>query len=282
MKLSFTKMHGAGNDFIMIDDRDLTVPFEDYQLMSSIAARRTGVGCEGIILVQPSDKADFRMRFLNPDGTEVELCGNGARCVAQFARDLGIVKRSMTMETMAGLVDAEIVGDGIKLWMPDPKNRKYDIRLTAGGREFTGHALSIGCPHFVVPLNNDELVSFDVAHYGALLRQHDAFAPEGVNVDFVSYTQPNRIRMRTYERGVEAESGACGTGAVAAAVVGAECFGFTLPVKVSTSSGFELAVDGDWRTGKCTGMTLTGPACKVYEGVIDLETVALQNELDSI
>lgn len=274
MKLNFTKMHGAGNDFIMIDDRDLTVPFEDYQLMAAIATRRTGIGCEGIILVQPSTKADFRMRFLNPDGTEVELCGNGARCVAQFAHDLGIVNRSMTMETMAGLVDAEIVGDGIKLWMPDPTNRRYGIKLSVGDREYTGHALSIGCPHFVVPLDNAELESFDVAKIGAMLRQHDFFAPEGVNVDFVSYVQPNRIRMRTYERGVEAESGACGTGAVAAAVVGVEVAGITLPVKVSTSAGFEITIDGDWRTKKCTGMTLTGPARKVYEGVIDLDVIA--------
>ena len=280
MKLKFTKMHGAGNDFIMIDDRDLTVPFEDYPLMAAIASRRTGIGCEGIILVQPSDKADFRMRFLNPDGTEVELCGNGARCVARFARDLGIVNRSMTMETMAGLVDAEIVADGVKIWMPDPTNRRYGITLTAGGRAYTGHAISIGCPHFVVPLDAAELESFDVAGVGALLRQHDFFAPDGVNVDFVGYVQPNRIRMRTYERGVEAESGACGTGAVAAAVVGVECAGFTLPVKVSTTAGFELAVDGDWRTQKCTGMTLTGPARRVYDGVIDLDDVAEEQAME--
>lgn len=275
MKLKFTKMHGAGNDFIMIDDRDLTVPFEDYERMASIAARRTGIGCEGIILVQPSDRADFRMRFLNPDGTEVELCGNGARCVAKFAQSLGIVKKSMTMETMAGIVDAEILDDGVKLWMPDPSKRRYDLTVTAAGIDFAGHALAIGCPHFVVPLPADKLDTFDVEHYGALLRQHDAFAPEGINVDFVSYTLPNKIRVRTYERGVEAESGACGTGAVAAAVVGAERAGMILPVEVSTSSGFVLKIDGDWRTGRCTGMTLTGPAQFVYTGEIDLDSVAV-------
>lgn len=273
MKMRFTKMHGAGNDFIMIDDRDLSVPFEDYQLMAEIAARRTGIGCEGIILVQPSDKADFRMRFLNPDGTEVELCGNGARCVAAFARDLGIVRKSMTMETMAGLLDAEIVDGGVKVWMPDPSCRDYGVRLSAGGREYEGCAISIGCPHFVVPMDGAELEALDVATVGALLRQHDHFAPEGVNVDFVAYAN-GRIRMRTYERGVEAETGACGTGAVAAAVVGVERHGLSLPAKVSTSVGFELVIDGDWRTGKCTGMTLTGPAKRVYDGVIDLDEMA--------
>lgn len=274
MKLRFTKMHGAGNDFIMIDDRDLSVPFEDYERMAAIAARRTGVGCEGIILVQPSERADFRMRFLNPDGTEVELCGNGARCVAKFAQSLGIVNRSMTMETMAGIVDAEITDDGVKLWMPDPSNRRYDLTITVEDTEFFGHALAIGCPHFVIPLPADTLDAFDVNHYGMLIRQHEAFAPDGINVDFVSYTLPNKIRMRTYERGVEAESGACGTGAVASAVVGAERAGIILPVEVSTSSGFGLRVDGDWRTGRCTGMTLSGPAKFVYTGEIDLDSVS--------
>lgn len=273
MKLHFTKMHGAGNDFIMIDDRDLSTSWEDYQLMSAIAARRTGIGCEGIILVQPSDKADFRMRFLNPDGTEVELCGNGARCVALFAQSLGIVRKSMTMETAAGLVDAEICDGGVKVWMPDPSCKDYNVELEAAGRKVLGHAVSIGCPHFVVPVPAESLETLDVAVLGAAVRQHGHFAPEGVNVDFVSYVKPNRIRMRTFERGVEAESGACGTGAVAAAVVGVEVEGFTLPARVSTSSGFVLTVDGDWRSGKSTGMTLTGPARKVFEGVIDLDCV---------
>ncbi|MBR3086475.1 MAG: diaminopimelate epimerase [Kiritimatiellae bacterium] len=273
MKLHFTKMHGAGNDFILIDDRALSTPWEDYQLMSAIAARRTGIGCEGIILVQPSDKADFRMRFLNPDGTEVELCGNGARCVAEFARSLGIVRKSMTMETMAGLVDAEIGDNGVRIWMPDPSAKRYGLELTIPQGVFKGHAVSIGCPHFVVPMPLDELESLDVATIGAALRMHDAFSPEGTNVDFVSYIKPNRIRIRTFERGVEAESGACGTGAVAAAVVGVEVEGFTLPVKLSTTSGFTLSVDGDWRSGKCTGLTLLGPARKVFEGDIDLDSV---------
>ena len=273
MLLHFTKMHGAGNDFVLVDDRELKVPWEDYQLMAAIATRRTGIGCEGIILVQPSDKADFRMRFLNPDGTEVELCGNGARCVAEFARSLGIARKSMTMETSAGLVDAEIEENGVKIWMPDPSCRRYGIELEVPQGRFAGHAVAIGCPHFVVPVAPDEIEAFDVARIGAALRQHDFFRPEGVNVDFVSYIRPNRIRMRTFERGVEAESGACGTGAVAAAVVGVEAEGITLPVKVTTSAGFELTVDGDWRSRKCTGMTLLGPARKVFEGVIDLDNV---------
>ncbi len=279
MKLHFTKMHGAGNDFIMIDDRALVTPWEDYPRMAAAAARRTGIGCEGIILLQPSDRADFYMRFLNPDGSEAEMCGNGARCAAAFARSLGIVGRSMTMDTKAGLVDAEILEDGVKIWMTDPAGRRYNLTVTIDGVEYTGHFIQVGCPHFVVPVPVDRLDSFDVMRVGSQIRQHALFAPDGTNVDFVSYIQPNRIRMRTYERGVEAESGACGTGAVASAVVGVECANFTLPVKITTSAGFELSVDGDWRTRKCTGMTLSGPAQFVYEGVIDLDAIEATQDL---
>jgi diaminopimelate epimerase len=213
------------------------------------------------------------MRFLNPDGTEVELCGNGARCVALFAHSLGIVGKTMTMETMVGLVDAEIGDSGVRIWMPDPSRRRHDIVVEVPQGRFTGHAVSIGCPHFVVPVAPESLDDLDVAGIGAAIRQHAEFAPEGVNVDFVGYTQPNLVRMRTFERGVEAESGACGTGAVAASVVGVEVAGLTLPAKVRTSAGFELTVDGDWRGGRCTGMTLSGPARKVFEGDIDLDAV---------
>ncbi len=275
MKTPFVKMHGAGNDFILIDDRALTFPWQDYMRMAALAMRRLGIGCEGIILVQPSDKADFRMRFLNPDGTEVELCGNGARCCAHFAHSLGMVGKSMTIETMVGLIDAEISSEGVTIWMPEPSNRRYDLAVQVEGRNFEGHSLAVGAPHFVVSV--PDLSTLDVERYGSQLRQHKSFAPAGINVSFIKQTAVNRLSLRTYERGVEAESGACGTGAVAAAVVSIERGTATLPLTITTSSGFELKVDGDWRTRKCTGMTLTGPAKVVFEGVIDLDTVSLED-----
>ena len=276
MKIKFTKMHGAGNDFIMIDDRDLKVPWQDHLRMAALAARRLGVGCEGIILIQPSARADFRMRFLNPDGTEVDLCGNGARCSASFANSLGACGNDMTMETRAGLVAAEISATGVKVWMPEPTNRRYDLAVEIEGRNFEGHAITIGVPHFVIPV--PDLATLDVFRYGSQIRQHAAFAPHGVNVDFVSLTAGNRIHMRTYERGVEAESGACGTGAIAAAIVAVERGKYTLPVTITTSSGFELLVDGDWRTRKCTGMTLTGPVKRVFEGIVELDDLSIDFE----
>lgn len=269
MILDFVKMHGAANDFIMIDDRQGNVPWEDYVLMAQLAARRTGIGSEGIILIQSSQRADFRMRFLNPDGSEVDMCCNGARCAAWFAHKLGAAKRSMTLETSCGLLDAEITGDHVvKVWMPEPTARKYNLNIDVGEETISGNYVLAGVPHFVV--NTPEPEQVDLNTLGRALRLHPAFAPEGVNVDFVAQRAPNRLSMRTYERGVEGESGACGTGAMAAAIVAVEQYNATLPIRVRTTSGFELIIDADWRNHACTGITLTGPVAEVFTGKVDL------------
>lgn len=278
MKIKFAKMHGAGNDFVLIDDRDGKVPWEDHFLMAALASRRTGIGCEGIILLQHSDKADFRMRFLNPDGTEVELCGNGSRCAAAFANAVGASGKALTMETMCGLVDAQLSDTGVCVWMPEPTKKNFGIELKVGSETVRGDFINTGVPHFVVQVPNISTVN--VQELGRALRLHAAFAPEGTNVDFVSFRAPNRMTMRTYERGVEAESGACGTGAIACAIVAVETAQFSLPTKVKTSSGFELTIDGDWRHHKCTGLTLTGPVKFVFSGEIELNDVDMGGEID--
>lgn len=278
MKIKFTKMHGAGNDFVLIDDRAGTVPWEDHFLMASLASRRTGIGCEGVILVQHSDKADFRMRFLNPDGTEVELCGNGSRCAAAFAHAIGASGTALTMETMCGLIDVQLSDSGVCVWMPEPSKKNFGIVLKVGNETVRGDFINTGVPHFVVQVPNISTV--DVQGLGRALRLHPAFAPDGTNVDFVTFRAPNRMTMRTYERGVEAESGACGTGAVACAVVAVETQQFTLPANVKTPSGYDLTIDGDWRHHKCTGLTLSGPVKFVFTGEIDLDDLDLGGEID--
>ncbi len=273
MILHFTKMHGAANDFVMIDDREAKVPWQDYVLMSLLAARRTGIGCEGIILIQQSNRADFRMRFLNPDGTEVDMCGNGARCAAWFAHKIGAAPKSMTMETSCGLLDAEIVNShNVRVWMPEPTARAYGKVIYLDDRRIVGDYINTGVPHYVVRLSEGE--SVDVEELGRAIRLHHAFSPEGVNVNFVTQRDPDRLSIRTYERGVEAESGACGTGAVAAAITAVEAHGATLPVTVRTGGGFILGIDSDWRGNRCTGITLTGPVREVYQGTIDLSVLS--------
>lgn len=276
----FTKMHGAGNDFVLIDDRDETFPAHDHLRLAALATPRTGIACEGVILVQPSKVADFRMVFFNPDGTEADLCGNGARCVAAFAHEIGVVKSSaMTFETRAGLVDAELVGNGaVKVWMPEPKGRRYNLSVQLEGQTVTGDFVVAGVPHFIV--STSRVATAEVERLGRELRLAETFAPNGTNVDFVQFVPPSRALMRTYERGVEAESGACGTGAVAVAVVGVETKGMSLPIHVRTSQGYDLVIDGDWRRAKSTGFTLTGPVKKVFAGEIDLDSLDIGNEME--
>ncbi len=276
----FTKMHGAGNDFVLIDDRSETFPIHDHIRLAALASARTGIGCEGVILIQPSANADFRMRFFNPDGTEVEMCGNGSRCAAAFAYEIGASKsKAMTMETMTGLLDAEVLEGGlIRVWMPEPKNRNYDLHLNVDGEVIAGNFIQVGVPHFVVEA--ESISKVDVAGLGRALRLSEQFAPGGTNVDFVQYITPKKLSMRTYERGVEAESGACGTGAMAAAVVAVETHQASLPIHVRTSCGFDLVIDGDWRNSKSTGFTLTGPTKKVFTGEIDLDSIDVGNEME--
>ena len=260
MEINFVKMHGAGNDFVMIDDREGKFPVEDYQRVAAMACRPSGIGCEGVILVQKSDTHDFKMRFFNPDGTEADLCGNGARCVAAFARSIGAARSGkMCFETAAGEIAAEIIDDTtVKVAMPPPKDFGEDFVVA-------------GVPHKIVVVEN--LMKTDVEGEGRRIRMSDEFAPNGTNVDFVVYRQPNRVSIRTYERGVEAETGACGTGSVSAAVIGVKDYGLSFPVHVKTSQGYELIIDGEFDGESFENITLTGPVKKVFEGRFDFDAL---------
>lgn len=260
MEVRFVKMHGAGNDFVMIDDRQESFPIHDRRLISAMALRPSGVGCEGVIFVQNSGKADFRMRFFNPDGSEAELCGNGARCVAAFAVEIGAVRgKSMRFETLAGFVDAEIVSNSlVKVCMPNPKDLRANF-------------VNSGVPHKIVSVENLEAV--DVVSEGRRIRYSKEFSPSGTNVDFVSYLSGDSAKIRTYERGVEAETGACGTGSIAAAVIGVAQYGLSFPVRIETQGGYELVIDGKYDGGSFSEVTLTGPVKRVFDGMFDLDSL---------
>lgn len=253
MTLEFVKMHGAGNDFVMIDNRAGVVPSYDFKTIARIANRPDGVGCEGVIFVETSDEADFAMRFFNPDGSEAELCGNGARCVAAFAYRIGAAKsRRMRFKTLAGTLAAEVlVGDRVRIEMPEPKDLRHNF-------------VNSGVPHAIVPVA--DLAAVDVAGEGRRIRYSAAFAPAGTNVDFVKWQGPHALFIRTYERGVEAETFACGTGSVAAALVGVAEYGLDFPVRVTTLRGDVLTIDGDWDGAKFSRVTLTGPVKTVFSG----------------
>lgn len=279
MVSQFTKMHGAGNDFVAIDDWRRQVPWTNTALMCAMATRRTGIGCEGIILVQPPDaegSADFRMRFLNPDGREAGMCGNGARCAALFAYRHGFAGRLQRIQTGMGLVNAEILdarpfAGAVRLTTSHPAPATVR-KVVAAGNTWTCHCLDTGVPHAVVFV--DDAAAVDVRTAGRALRLHADFAPAGVNVDFVQVLADGSLRVRTYERGVEDESGACGTGALASALAAASVLGMQLPLTLHVTSGDRLVVDVALGPDGNTVPTLTGPAREVYSGVVDWSAFA--------
>jgi len=259
MKIPFTKMHGAGNDFIMVDDRNLTFPLADKEFVQRIAARRTGIGCDGIILLQPSETADFRMRFINPDGGEQDMCGNGARCIARLAFDRGIAPTGMKIETGAGIVHAEVLSDLIRLDLTDPTDLRLDLEA---GLEWSVDFVNTGVPHAVAWV--EDLQAVDLLAYGSALRYHTLFEPDGTNANFARVEADGTLSIRTYERGVEAETMACGTGAAAAAVLAAGHGRVKLPVPVHCAGGHDLVINT-----VCGTTTLTGGAEQVFDGEIE-------------
>lgn len=259
-------MHGASNDFILVDDRSLTFPAHDHAWISAITARRTGVGSEGVLLIQPSTIADFRMRFFNPDGGEVDMCGNGARCIARLAHEIGAAPVSMRIETPAGIVSAEARGDMVKLVMTEPHTWDINQTITLAGRPYLYHFVNTGVPHVVI--ESDNLDAVDVQSLGAEIRYHLQFAPKGTNANFIQCDPAGRLRVRTYERGVEAETLACGTGMVACGLIAGKLGRITPPVKVVPASGDVLEVDYQLTSEGATGVTLLGPAVHVFQGTL--------------
>ena len=258
-------MHGAANDFILVDDRGCNFPAADRDWLANIAARRTGIGCEGVILIQPSDKADFRMRFYNPDGGEVEMCGNGARCVARLANELGVASQNMTIDTVAGILQAEAMGDSVRLGMTKPFDMLLEKTLS-GDNPLLYSSINTGVPHVVVVV--DSLDDCDVMGLGNMIRYHQDFAPAGTNVNFIKVTGPNSIRVRTYERGVEAETLACGTGMVACSLIAGKLGLVKAPVDITPASGDLLTVEFKINGDEFEEVTLLGPAVHVFEGVL--------------
>ena len=207
------------------------------------------------------------MRFFNPDGIEVSMCGNGARCVAKLANELGVAPERMTIETVAGSLHAEILGDDVRLEMMPPKDWKFDCTIKAAGKQFEYSFVVAGVPHVVIEMENID--DFDVQAMGARIRHHADFAPSGANVNFISVIGPQLLKVRTYERGVEAETLACGTGVVASAVTAAKRGRVTPPVKVLVASHDILTVDFRFVRENVDSVTLLGPTVKVYRGILE-------------
>ena len=266
--LKFTKMNGAGNDFVLLDNRDraLRLGREEIALLCD---RHRGVGADGLLLVEPpANGADYRMRYYNADGGEAEMCGNGARCFARFVQKIAGGAGEVSFETQAGVIRGRCLGENVQVAMSDPHSLALGQVLDVAGEEIVVHAINTGVPHAVVFV--DDLEKVDVRALGSALRHHSHFAPQGTNVNFACRIDAHTVAIRTYERGVEDETLACGTGVVAAALILHEKHGAPSPVSVKVRGGETLEVSFAHEGGAYRHIALTGPAEFVFEGQIEI------------
>jgi diaminopimelate epimerase len=269
MVLDFTKMNGAGNDFLLIDNRARKVSLSRDQVVR-LCDRHRGVGADGLILLVPSatGKADWAWAFYNSDGSTGEMCGNGARCFARFVQRLTGINRAFTFETIAGVITASFQGGRVTVSLTRPGELRLNQQVPLAGGAQTLHSLNTGVPHAVLFVPDADKAM--VLQLGPEIRRHPYFAPKGTNVNFVQLLGPGHIRVRTFERGVEGETLACGTGVTASALIAARLHGFASPVEVRVQGGDQLEVSFKEDRGQFAEVQLTGPAEFVFEGRIAL------------
>jgi diaminopimelate epimerase len=246
--IDFLKMSGAGNDFVVIDNRRGTV-MEPVQFARVVCDRRRGVGADGLLLLENSKRSDFQMKYYNADGSYGGMCGNGGRCISRFAYLKEIVaSEEIKFEALDHVYRAQLIKDKVKLTMKNPSEIRLNQMLPMDGLNVIFHYIDTGSPHCVILLDQNKniretLRDLDVYGIGKTIRHHKSFSPNGTNVNFVERIDSNTIRIRTYERGVEAETLACGTGSVASAIMANQISGVSAPVVVLMQSGESLQVD---------------------------------------
>ncbi len=258
------KMSGSGNDFILIDHRKPIVEVGRMaEFVRKVCQRRISVGADGVIFIEPSVKAGFRWRFFNADGSIAEMCGNGGRCAARFAYLKGITGPSLTFETLAGILSAQVDGKRVKLEMTKPHSLKLDEPLSILGQPTLLSSINTGVPHVVQFVESLEEV--DVIERGRAIRYHPHYAPAGTNANFVRLEGKSQLSIRTYERGVEDETLACGTGTVASALIAALKGMVTSPVSVKTRGGETLTVDFEIEGQEVKRVFFEGEVHIIYE-----------------
>jgi len=272
MNINFSKLTAAGNDFILIDNRENIIENKNYQMLAKkLCDRKYSIGADGLILLEKSVFKDFKMRYFNSDGSYASMCGNGGRSIAKFAYDLGVVDLKMVFETDAGIVSAEILvenKDRVRLDLYNPKDLNEDIKIRVERKEFNVDFINTGVPHVVVFI--DDIENFDVVKYGKLLRHHKAFAPVGSNVNFVKIIKDNTLIVRTYERGVEDETLACGTGITACGIISVLRGFVKSPVNIIARGGDRLSVSLKNSNGNVSDVILEGPALISFKGTVEI------------
>lgn len=257
MNIPFHKYHGTGNDFIMIDNRESVFPAEDHALIAKLCHRRFGIGADGLILLNLHPEYDFEMDYFNADGRRSSMCGNGGRCIVQFAKALGVIQDTARFLAIDGEHEAEVTESGIKLKMGIPTGFQ---QLENGD-----HWIDTGSPHYV-QFHETSLKELDVFNLGRNIRNSDQWAGAGTNVNFVRKLSANEVEVRTYERGVEDETWSCGTGVTAVAEVLSRIQGSQDQSVALNTPGGALTV----HVNKDKAPWLEGPAVFVFAGTLGI------------
>lgn len=265
---TITKMSGSGNDFILTDNRSGQIlDSRMATLTRSLCRRMVSVGADGLIFIGPSDRYDFKWRFFNADGSEAEMCGNGGRCAARFAYLKGIAGKEMAFETLAGPIQAWVEGSKVKIQLTRPQGMKSDQTIMVGQEKVHFDFINTGVPHAVIWVEDAQAA--DLAGTGPRVRFHEFFKPAGTNVNFVQVLEPGWLRVRTYERGVEGETLACGTGAVASASFAFLKKNFESPIRLRTQGGEILTVYLEGQPGKHIDQVyLEGEVRLIFQGEV--------------
>lgn len=249
--MNFTKLVASGNDFVLLDLRKKTKSLNLKKLAVKLCQRKLGIGADGLLVLEKSERALVKMRIFNADGSEAEMCGNGARCVVYFLAKVALkkTKAQFKIDTKAGILKAQIQKDSVKINMTNPHSARLNSTIRLGRHTLRFNFINTGVPHAVILCEGIEKI--DVHSLGRLVRFHKKFKPAGTNVNFVEPAGLSRLKIRTYERGVEEETSACGTGSVAAAII------YALKLRnsglIKKDNKFSIGVD-----------TVSGEILKVY------------------
>lgn len=270
MEINFLKLTAAGNDFVLIDNRENIINTKDYEnLAKKLCDRKYSIGADGLILLEKSQIKDFKMKYFNSDGSHATMCGNGGRSIAKFAYEIGAAKEKMSFETDAGLINAEILpNDRVKLDLYNPKDLKRNLQIETEGKTFDADFINTGVPHTVIFTDNIE--NIDIVKFGKAIRNHKLFYPNGTNVNFVYTGKDNTIYVRTYERGVEDETLACGTGITASAIISVLKGFAKSPVNIVARGGDKLSVSFTNEGNEINNVVLEGPAVIAFKGVVKI------------
>ncbi len=262
-------MNGAGNDFVITDNRITKTNFT-AEIIAKLCDRNRGIGADGFMSVEsPENIGDYRMRYYNADGNEAEMCGNGARCFARFVfNNVNRDNVSMKIETIAGIIAAEIKGDLVEIQLSEPFDLRLNEAIALNNSNENVHSINTGVPHAVV--FSEKVNEINLKEIGFHIRNHPLFEPDGTNVNYVQIDEDNLLSIRTYERGVEDETLACGTGMVASALIHHQINKISSPVKVNVQGGDTLMVSWEYNDGQYSNVTLTGPALSVFKGEINV------------